>query len=281
MPSSFRSRTSLALLLLLGAGAAFAQQDPAYEGAKGMDERFRLDVGGFFQTFDTTVSFGSSSGGDGSIIDLERELDLGNQTTFRADGWYRFGRHGSLQFGYRGWSRSATKTLEREIEFGNRTFEIGTEVDFRQRVHVVDLYYGYSFINTGKFETGLMLGVSGMYNRVSLEGTVTGPGGGSEATRQQTNLTIPMPSAGVFVSATILPRLFVEASARGFPTVTVSNYTASDLDIRAGTTYFFTEHVGMGVTYQYVKFKFSRNNAPQVELDYRYNGPMAYVAVAF
>ena len=281
MSKSCRIRVLPALLLLLVSGAALAQQDAQYEAAKGMDERFRLDVGGFFQTFDTTISVGPKSGGIGSNINLERDFDLGNQTTFRADGWYRFGRHASLQFGYRGWSRSITKTLEREINFGDRTFEVGAEVDFRQRVRVVDLYYGYSFINTGKFETGLMLGVSGMFNRVSLEASVTGPGEGGAATRQQSNLTIPIPSAGAFVAATILPRLFVEASVRGFPKITVSNYTGSDLDVRAGATYFFTKNVGLGVKYQYVKFTFSRNVAARVELDYRYNGPMAYVAAAF
>lgn len=270
----------LALILLSFSAVALAQ-DPQYEAVKGMDERFRLDLGGFFQTFDTTVSVGSSSGGLGSIIDLERELDLGNQTTFRVDGSYRFGRHGSVQFGYRGWSRSVTRTLEREIDFGDVTFEVGAEVDFRQRVHVVDLYYRYSFINTGRFETGLMLGVTGMFNRISLEGSVTGSGGGSEVSRQESKLTIPVPSGGAFVAVTVLPRLFVEASVRGIPSVTVSDYTLGDLDVRAGAAYYFTKNVGVGLRYQYVKFTFSRNVAREVELDYRYNGPMAFISAAF
>ena len=281
MRTCIMSRAAFVLVFLLGASAAFAQQDYEYIATKGMDESFRLDLGGFFQSFDTVVSVGSSAGGDGSIIDLEKEFNLGNQTTFRLDGRWRFGRHGSLLFGYRGWSRSADKTLEKEIDFGDQTFQVGAEVELRQRVHIADLYYAYSFVNTGRFETGLMLGFTGLFNKLSLDASVTGPGGGATATRQQDNLTIPMPSFGAYVGVTILPRLFIEASVRGFPTITVNNYSGNHIDVRAGAVFFFTKNFGLGVKYQYADLEVSRSNAPRVTLDYRYNGPVAFLTAAF
>src|SRR5262245_15305003 len=99
-----RMFTAAAILALGTAGPAAAQ----YAAIKGMDERFRLDVGGFFQKFDTTLRYDATNGATGSTIDFEGDLGGdSHQTNFRADGYWRFGRHGRFEFGYRGWNRTA------------------------------------------------------------------------------------------------------------------------------------------------------------------------------
>src|SRR5262249_45291858 len=135
-----RIRVLSVVVLLLAARRVYAQsppfEDPQWIAEKGMDERFSLNLGGVFQKFGTTLGIGPGSGGEGTNIDLERDLGLGNQTSFRVDGLWRFGRHGRLDFGYAGWTRKNTHTLERTIDVGDHEYGIGASIDFRQHTDV-------------------------------------------------------------------------------------------------------------------------------------------------
>src|SRR5512135_3725069 len=75
-----------------------AQMTSSYGAAKGMDETFRIDFGGFFQKFDTSLYLESSSGA-WTNVSVENLLGQDvHKTSFRADGYVRFGRHASLVF---------------------------------------------------------------------------------------------------------------------------------------------------------------------------------------
>ena len=65
-----------ALLLLLPPRPATAQGQTDYTSAKGMDERLRVDLGGFFQKFTTTVRLDSETTGRGTEVNLEDDLGL-------------------------------------------------------------------------------------------------------------------------------------------------------------------------------------------------------------
>ena len=284
-----RIRVFLVALLLLTARGAFAQTppwgDPQWVAEKGMDERFGLNLGGFFQKFGTTLDVGPSSGGDGTTIDLERDLDLGNQTSFRADGYWRFGRHGRFDFGYGGWTRSNTHTLDKTFDFGDHEYAVGASVDFRQHTDVWTAAYGYSFVNTPKVEFGLRLGISATYNKLSLSGSASaiGPGGGGTVSNvvEEKKFWAPLPTIGGYVSATIIPRLFAIGDVRWLPKITVSNYSVEYIEARGGVAFYFTQNFGLGIDYNYVKLDFSRNITRQYALHYRYDGPFGYLAIAF
>jgi hypothetical protein len=284
-----RIRVLSVALLLLAARAVFAQSppwgDPQWIAEKGMDERFGLNLGGFFQKFGTTVDVGPASGGEGTTIDLERDLDLGNQTSFRADGYWRFGRHGRFDFGYGGWTRSNTHTLDKTFDFGDHEYAVGASVDFRQHTDVWTAAYGYSFVNTPKVEFGLRLGISATYNKISLSGSasVIGPGGGGTVSNvvEEKKFWAPLPTIGGYVSATIIPRLFAIGDVRWLPKITVSNYSVEYIEARGGVAFYFTQNFGLGVDYNYVKLDFSRNITRQYALHYRYDGPFGYLAIAF
>jgi hypothetical protein len=284
-----RIRVFSIALVFLAARAVFAQSppwdDPQWVTEKGMDERFGLRLGGFFQNFKTTLDVGPASGGEGTTIDLERELGLGNQTSFNAEGYWRFGRHGRFDFGYGGWTRSNTHTLEKTIDWGDHEYAIGASVDFRQHTDVWSAYYGYSFVNTPKVEFGLRLGVSATYNSISLSGSasVIGPGGGGgvQNTLEEKKFWAPLPAIGAYVSATIIPRLYGVGDVRWLPKITTSNYSVEYIEARGGLEFFFTKNVGLGVDYNYIKLDFSHNVTRQYALHYRYDGPFGYLALAF
>ncbi|HVO49981.1 MAG TPA: hypothetical protein VMV60_03225 [Thermoanaerobaculia bacterium] len=280
----FRSVAVAAVATLLAA-PSLAQNSAYYMQQKGMDERFRLDMGGFFQTFDTTISLSNSAGTAGTSINLE---DLGQDThkvTFAGDGYWRFGRHGRLDFAYRGWSRSATHTLDKDVTIGDTTYHVGAQLDTRMRSTLGELYYSYSFINNGDLEFGLGLGVSAYFNAfdVSASGSVSGGGqsGSASGSAQSRNLVAPIPAVKAYFVYSLYPRLFARAAFKGI-TGTVDSYHGEMTDFRGGLDYFFTQNVGVGALYQYTKMSFSHTGeALDLAIDYKYSGPLVYVGIAF
>jgi len=246
-----------------------------------MDEFFRLNLGGFFQSFDTTLNVGSTNGTPGTGFNLENDLGLGHSNSFRADGYWRWSRHFRLDFGYRGWNRTATHTLTKQIDFGDHTYDIGATVDFRNRANIFDVYLGWSPVYTPQFEFGVMLGISAEDLKYTIDKQTVVNGNVQTSDNEERKVFAPIPAIGAYISATIMPRLFVHGDVRGFPSITIGDYKGSLVDGRVGLDYFFSEHWGLGATYNYVKLTFAHKVTRIYELSSRYSGPMVYLGVAF
>lgn len=272
-------------LALPAARQAEAQGSSSFVSVKGMDERLRLDFGGFFQKFETTVRVDSEEYGKGTEISLEDDLGIdSNQANFRGDGYWRFGRHGRLDFSYTGWNRAASHTIDRDITIDDTTYHAGATIDSRIQVSAFELYYGYSFWNTPEFELGLQLGVSALVNKISVEGTGTISGGGGSAggsfTSESRSLTAPIPAIGAQFRYTLLPGFLFSARVRGIG-ATIDDIKASSFQWRAGLDYYPWKNVGFGAAYDYMDISVEKQSDPTVELDYKYSGPMAYLSLVF
>jgi hypothetical protein len=274
-----------ALLLLFSAAPARSQTSADFVAVKGFDERLRLDMGGFFQKFTTTIRVDSATHGVGSEVNLEDDLGLdSNQANFRLDGYWRFGRHGRVDFAYTGWNRTASHTLDRDFTAGDTVYHAGATLDSKLRVSLIEVYYGYSFWNTPKFELGAQIGVSALINKVEFDGTGTISGGGGSAsgsfTTQSRSLTAPVPAIGIQGRYTLMPKLLVSARVRGMG-ATIDNVKGSVLEWRAGIDYYPWKNVGLGAAWDSMDIKVTKQNDPTLELEYKYNGPMVYLSLVF
>jgi hypothetical protein len=281
----------LRALAAIGAAAVFTLATPAlaqsYSDVKGMDERFRLDIGGFFQKFDTTLRLDSAALGTGTTINFEDDLGQPtNRTSLRVSGYWRFGQHARFDFGVITWSRSNTHTITKDIEFGDHVYHAGATVDSRLAVTQADAYYAYSFVNTGEVELGAKLGFSVLFNSTSFSatGNVTGPGGGAVSgsfASDSRSIVAPIPAVGAYGRFTLLPGLFITGQARGLPTVTISGYSGSMFDGGAYLDWYPWKNVGIGGGYSYTKIVFERESSPNVRFEYSYSGPLVYLTLAF
>ncbi len=273
------------LLLLLGSREGISQTSTDWVAVKGMDERFRLDMGGFFQQFTTTIRIDSEKFGRGTEVSFEDDLGLNsNQFNFRADGYWRFGRHGRVSFGYTGWNRTNSHVLDKDVVIGDTTYHAGATLDTKMRVSVIELYYGYSFWNTPKFEAGLEIGATALINSVQVDGSGSISGGSQSGatsfSSESRSLTAPIPAIGALVRYTILPGFLVGGKIRGFG-VTIDNIKANVLEGRATLDYYPWKNVGFSAGYDYMDIKVTKENDPTVQLEYRYSGPMLYVSLVF
>lgn len=273
------------LLLLLGARQGEAQASSDWVAVKGMDERLRLDLGGFFQKFETTVRIDSETTGLGTEVSLEDDLGLdSNQANFRADGYWRFGRHARLDFAYTGWNRKANHVIDRDITIGDTVYHAGATLDSQLKVSLAELYYGYSFWNTPEFEAGLQLGLTALFNKTQFDGTGTVSGGGGSTggsfSSEDRSLTAPVPAIGAQLRYTLLPGFLATARIRGSG-ATIDNVKASSLQWRAGLDYYPWKNVGIGAAYDYMDISIEKQVDRTVKLDYKYSGPMVYLSLVF
>jgi hypothetical protein len=283
-PRSTKTAVGILLAAVTLAAPALAQSGRAYtRQQRGMDETFRLDVGGFFQKFTTSLQAGDALGSAGTEFGLEDVLGApDSKTTLRVDGALRLSRRSSFLFGYRTSDRSSSVALQRSIAFGDQTYRVGAQVDSQLRVDVGELYYAYALLNNGDAEFGLMLGVSAYYSRatISASGPAAGGGSGVAAQTESRNLLAPVPAVGAYFRYALYPKVFAWGIAKGV-TGTASGYHGSMLSWSAGLDWYFTQNVGIGGGYEFVRVDFEKLEVRQFSLNYRYDGPVAYVSIAF
>jgi hypothetical protein len=78
----------------------------------------------------------------------------------------------------------------------------------------------------------------------------------------------------------LYPKVFAWGKIRALEG-TMSGYHGSMLSWGAGFDLYFTQHVGVGGGYEYTKLVFERRDTRQFGVDYKYNGPVAYLSIAF
>jgi opacity protein-like surface antigen len=267
----------LAVPALAQTGSAYTRQQ------RGMSETFRLDVGGFFQKFATSVRVGDGLGNPGTNVSFESLLGApDSQTNVFADGYWRWGPRASLQFAYRHANRSSSRVVSTDVQFGDQTYQAGGKVDTSIRLDVGELYYAYALVNNGDAEFALMLGVSAFSNKVSFDasGSIAGPGGAVTVQSDSRNLLAPVPAVGAYFRYALYPKFFAWGKVKGL-TATISGRHGSLLTWGAGLDLYFTQHVGIGGGYEYVKLVFEKRDTRQFALDYEYKGPTAYVSIVF
>ncbi len=281
-------------LVLLAALACFVSLAVAPPGSAqygsqtaniGMNETFRIDVGGFFQKFDTSIFLESSSGAS-TNISLENTFGQDvHKTSLRVDAYWRLGRHASILLGYLGWSRSASATLGQDIQWGDYVVQAGSTVDSKLRVSVPQLYYTYAAVNNGTMDLGGMLGISTYVNKVSLDasGSISGPNGTTTGSfsSDQWHITVPVPATGAYLRYALYPGFLLDAQVRWLPSMTISGYHGGMLEYQAGLDFYLVKNVGIGAVYQYTHVHIYHVETNTVGFDFKYSGPYAYLSVVF
>ncbi len=281
-------------LVLLAALAGFVSLAVAPPGSAqyasqaaniGMNETFRIDVGGFFQKFDTSIFLESSSGAS-TNISLENTFGQDvHKTSLRVDAYWRLGGHASILLGYLGWSRSASATLGQDIQWGDYVLQAGSAVDSKLSVAVPQLYYTYAAVNNGTMDLGGMLGISTYVNKVSLDasGSISGPGGTTTGSfsSDQWHITVPVPATGAYLRYALYPGFLLDAQVRWLPSITISGYHGGMLEYRAGLDFYLVKNFGIGAVYQYSHVHIYHVETNTVGFDFKYSGPYAYLSVVF
>ena len=163
------------------------------------------------------------SNGTGTDIDAEDDLGLDRSKFEPRFGvrWRPWRRH-EFEVGYQFARRGSRRVLDRDITFGDSTYQVGATVDANLDSDEAFLIYRFAFHTRPRREVGLSVGLGALFLDAGL-GAV-GSGGQVQFTQSQT-LTGPLGSLGVYGRFLSGDRWFWEAEAR-YVQVSIDRFTA-------------------------------------------------------
>jgi len=168
-------------------------------------ERFSLSIGGFLSGLSSDIILGSHQVGLGLSINLEDALGLESSSlVLRGEAGYHFGKRNrhSLRFGYHGFFRVAKKVLDTEIEIGDETFPVGTEINSRFNLQIYKGSYDYSFYMDERIKLGASFGIYIL--PISFYTSALG------LSEEVAEFIAPLPVLGLSSNFAISPKLFLK-----------------------------------------------------------------------
>ena len=122
-------------------------------------DRYAFTLGSYFTAVDTDVQANDVERGLGTRLDFETDMGFGSSDElFRAEGQMLFKRRHQVNLGFYSLDRSASKIVEREIEWRDRTFPVDAEVSAFWNTDVIELSYTYWWIVREKSVFGVNAG---------------------------------------------------------------------------------------------------------------------------
>lgn len=270
-----------AALFLLA--ASVSAQPPANE--TDVPDKFRLEVGAFRIGADSELTLGVS-GSPRPPVDFE-ELAVPDITTkFYIEGFWRpWRRHQfSLSF-YRNARDGESRTVEREITWGDRVITVGSTATGTVASNYLSGVYRFAAFKNASFEIGPSIGIG----YLSMEGGIRGqasvsvPGGqlGFETFNVSKSLGQPTGDIGGYLYWWPLRRLLVRGDFR-YIIVKPENSEASIADGRAAVVYHPWRNIGIGLQYYYTKFRYDRDIfSSELGGALRYSGGQVVLSGAF
>lgn len=266
--------------LRLAAAAAAIWAVPAM--AQTSEDKAWVQVSGYFPSIDTHARVDTASGGTGTEISFESDLDFDEDKVLPAVlAGVRLGSGFSLTAEYFSLDRSSTKGLEREITFGDVTFPVAASVTGEFNTDIYRLAVNYAVFRRTNFEAGIALGVHATDVEVAIEGEGRVGDAAARFERRSRNLLAPMPTAGVFANGYILPRLGVGGRIDYF-SMEIGKYDAKLLNAQVSAMYRVHRNIGLGIGFRHVEYRVIGTGEHLIgRVDYNFDGPTLFVHAGF
>ena len=192
----------------------------------------------------------------------------------------RLGESWRLEFEYYTLKRSATKTTDRQIEWGDVSFPVGTEVSSTFDTTVYRLTGDYSFYRTPNAEAGVGVGLHVTDFVGALAGQGTGPNGlGFQ--RERSHTLVPLPTVGLYGSYRMADALRLHGRV-DYLSLNYKDYDGSLTNWVAAVEWRFARHWGAGAGYRYVDYELEQSTSRfDGKLEYKFRGPTLFVNAAF
>ena len=273
-PALQRMVLSGALALVVLPGAAWAEHP---------QDSFWGELAYFYPTISSTARLDlTATARPGSVIKLEDDLDLDERkgTPYLTLGM-RLGDRWRLEFEYYELNRSSSKTLTRQIEWGDTTFPLGVQINSTFDTTVYRFTGGYSFIKDPVAEAGVGFGLHITDFSTGLSGIGSGPNGSAAFQNEKRDTLVPLPTAGLYGTYKVSDQV----SLRGrvdFLSFKYDDYDGRLINWMASVDWRFARNWGAGVGYRYVDYKLDASNPDfRGEINYNFKGPTIFLNAAF
>jgi len=276
-------RLLLAGALLGAASFAQAQMTPAQSL---IQDKFVLNLGGFVVGTDVTAHLNGSSSTNPDI-DFDKTFGDGSDATrVRADALWRITPNHHLRFLYFNNTHDVTRAIDRNIVWGDYTFQAGATVESKTKFQIYELAYEYALWRAPDVEISGSLGVHYMKFSQQLSGSATftdanGVTSAASFTKKENTVPVPLPVIGIRAAWAFAPQWVLEGQGQIFK-ADISGYDGRITDGRAGVTWMFSPNFGAGVGYnRFVTTVETSKDRFNGRVRLNYSGVQLYLTGAF
>ncbi|WP_436486677.1 hypothetical protein [Chitinophaga sp. ARDCPP14] len=256
-----------------------AQSQHTKPGPPWYVERFKVSAGAFFPINNTDVSVGSTDSRIGTDIDFEDDLGFNKNTgTFLLDLQWRASRRSRFDLSYYRVARNSDYRLQKDITFGENTYNINTSINAFFNTDIYRFSYGYAFFINPKFEAGLLVGahIVGLDAGINVVGANVGA-----SLKDNFGITAPLPDFGIWGGYSFAKKWYINAEVDYFA-LTVNDYKGRILAYTAAVNYRAVKGLDVAVGYTGLN---ARIDAEKDRLlgyfKWGYNGPSVTVSYTF
>jgi hypothetical protein len=259
-------------------------------GTASADERnplaakFIVDAGYFFMSTDMRVRVdGETTDSVGSDVDYDDTFGIGDFDRFRAEASWRIAPRHLLRAMYFQNNRSASRSVERDISFGDETFPLGATVNARSELTVAQLSYEYAFLRRDNYELAGGIGVHYVDMGLGLDATLVAQGGTASRSLDENAATqAPLPVLGLRGLWRLPHDFYITAQVQYFY-LQFDPYSGSLIDLKASVVWQLADHVGIGIGYNDFGFRFDIDDAHDFDgrLRWDYGGAIAFATFMF
>ncbi len=240
---------------------------------------YSINVGMFFP------ERGFKIGVDGSIPDIERDIDISEQfqigsseTTQAYEFGWRFGEKWLTRGQYFKVGGSRSAVLEEPVEWGDFTFAPGTGVAGGIDVAITRLFVGRTFSATENQE----FGIGGGLHRFALDAYIAGQAIVNDLppayTERRASTRGPLPNLGAWYIYAFSPRWAFQTRL-DWLSASIDKYDGTIINAAAGVNFAFNKHFLLGASYQYFEIDVEVTDDPwRGYVENQVDGAFAYLS---
>lgn len=269
-----KTQSLIALAVIAFAAAARAEQ-VAVPVHPALNAPFYFTLGAFFPSTTTQAQLTSNTTGAGAAIDLEQTMDLERSKLVPSfTGRWRINHRWRVEADYFELNRDSTRTIDREIEWGDQVFPVNTQVSAKFNFSDLRVSAGYSFFRTADKELGIGLGLHLASYEASLASSTGGGGQGED-------VLAPLPVLSLYGQFALTDRWAVGTRLDRF-SLKYDKYDGSLTALNLDVLYQPFRHVGFGAGYRglFVKLEVEGDRA-LAKFRQSFEGPTVYMNVSF
>lgn len=259
-------------MALLAAGARAEQGEIPHHPA--LKDRFYIGAGAFFPQTTTQAQLDSNKVGVGANIDFEQSLDMQRSKTVPSFfARWRFGERWRLDAEYFELNRSSSRAIDRDIQWGDTTFTVNSQVSTKFNFSDLRLSVGYAFFRTADKELGIGLGVHAARYDVSLSSNSAGTEG--------EDVLAPLPVLSIYGQFALTERWAVGSRLDRF-SLSYDKYDGSLTSLGLDLLYQPFRHVGIGVGYRglFIRMEAADDNKT-LKFKQTFEGPLLFLNASF
>jgi hypothetical protein len=237
--------------MLLVAAAAKAQDDEAASTAvQRLNSTWRVAVGTNLIDFDTVAAW-SPKGLAGAVIILEDALGLDQQSSTGAlEVGYRINRRHSLSLSVTDLERTASRTIDEEISWGDYIFRANGTVSSELDTRIFRLMWAYDFSESDRLQAGVLAGLSTFDLGLKLEGEARLEDGEGEewveGVVEGADAVAPVPVLGFYLGYALTSRGILRLEA-DLIDLSIGSHSGRVLEASFSYEHSFSKLVGIGV----------------------------------